>query len=545
VRLNLYGGPEETHLAYLGVPRSTLDGGLTGDPDRDRRFNPLQYANERDHFFEPHYEILHSWAPSPGVAFSQTLFFFDGDGYYEEQRFGRELSEFRLTPWSTTDSTLLPRSYYRNADNDAALDRDSLGRVTVERFDVVRRRTVANRHYGWVPRVRLEHGGGALTLGGELRMHDGRHLGEVVSGNALPPGTAPDHLYYDYHPRTLSTGLFAREEWLPRSDVTVTADLAWRHQGYFMRGDQFDGVRFDQPYDFAIPRLGASWSPSPTWRAFGGVAYSRREPAFRDLYDAEGPGSVPLYGTVDVAAGVYEDPLITPEQVVDWEAGLDWRRGALGLTLNLFRMDFRDELVYAGQFDTDLGYPILGNAARSVHQGVELHGVAAFGGAGAAGAPAPSFGMADRPEVALAANATLSDNHFIEYREVYGTSPGDTVSYDGNPIGFFPAVLVNGTARAGWRGGHLGLEGRHVGRIYLDHTESKSNSIGPNVVWDATAGYARRLGESLVELRVRVFNLFDRRYETSGYMDYEGAALVPHYIPAAGRNALAELRVEF
>jgi hypothetical protein len=36
-RLNLYGGPEETHLAYLGLPRAYLEGGVSGDAGRDRR----------------------------------------------------------------------------------------------------------------------------------------------------------------------------------------------------------------------------------------------------------------------------------------------------------------------------------------------------------------------------------------------------------------------------------------------------------------------------------------------------------------------------
>src|SRR4030095_1840453 len=58
-QLNLYGAPEETHLAYLGVPQAYLDGEITGDAERDRRFNPITYEGERDHFFEPHYELLH------------------------------------------------------------------------------------------------------------------------------------------------------------------------------------------------------------------------------------------------------------------------------------------------------------------------------------------------------------------------------------------------------------------------------------------------------------------------------------------------------
>ena len=532
-RANLYGGPEETHLAYLGVPAATLNGGITGDPARDRRFNPITYANERDHFFEPHYELIHSWSPSSRVALTQTLFHFDGKGYYDEQRFGRGLADYRLSPWTTGDSTLVPRDYYRQ-DAGGNLVRDGAGNVMVERFDLVRRRTVANRHDGWVPQVRVEHPGGALTLGGEFRAHDGRHWGEVVSGNGLPPGTAPDYLYYDYHPRTRSAGLYLREEWRLDPRVTVTGDLAWRHQSYLMRGDRFDGIRFDQTYDFALPRLGATWTPRSDATIFAAWAHSSREPAFRDLYDAEGPGSVPLYRLADVALGIYQDPLIRPETVNDYELGGQWRGAWGSLAVNLFRMDFRDELVYAGQFDTDLGYPILGNAARSVHQGVELAGRARRElWAGAA--------------LDLDANTSLGDNHFVDYREVYGTSPGDTVRYDGNAIGFFPAVMANLSARLSWRRATLGAEVQHAGRIYLDNTESMLASIGPRTVTNLVGALRFSFGDgSRAELSLRLNNAFDVRYATGGYMDYDaGGNLAPQFIPAATRNLLAQVRVEF
>jgi iron complex outermembrane receptor protein len=538
LRVNLYGGPEETHLAYLGVPKANLDGAISGDREQDRRVNPITYKNERDHFFEPHFELIHSWSPSPSVALTQTLFYFDGKGYYEEQRFGRSLSEFRLAPWTTADSTLLPPDYYagtRVNDTTYVFARDSLGRFTVERFDVVRRRTIANRHYGWVPRLRIEHAGGALTLGGELRAHDGRHWGQVESGNGLPPGTPPDHTYYDYHPRTLSGGLFMREEWRPAERLLVTGDLGWRHQSYYMRGDQFDAIRFDQPYDFALPRLGVTYTPRDNLSAFAAWSYSEREPAFRDLYDAESPGSIPLYRHVDVAQGIYEDPLIKPERVSDLELGGSWRGSGLMASAHFFRMDFRDELVY-GAFNADLGYPILGNAAQSVHQGIEIAGRAEgpIGGA--------LHGWID-------ANATLSDNHFVNYRETTYDFSGNLVEnvYDGNAIGFFPATLANLGARVTARGATLGAQVQHAGRIFLDHNENDRASIEPRTVLNLTASY--RFGLSAVsqaELGLRVFNVLDQEYETGGYMDFDAdGTLSPRFIPAAKRNLLAELRIDF
>jgi iron complex outermembrane receptor protein len=292
-----------------------------------------------------------------------------------------------------------------------------------------------------------------------------------------------------------------------------------------MRGDRFDGIRFDQSYHFALPRLGLSYAPRPDLTCYAAWAQSRREPAFRDLYDAEGAGSVPLFRD--------GKPLIRPEKVDDYELGAAWNRDAMSVAANLFWMEFRDELVFAGQFNTDLGYAIIGNAARSVHRGLELAGRAerAWGDWSAA----------------IDANSTLSWNRFREYREVYGTSPGDTLRYDGNTIGFFPGLLVNSGVRLGWRSATLGIQARHVGRIFLDNTETRGSSIGPNTLVDLEATQRLSLGSiGRAELSVRVFNLLDREYEASGYMDFDSAGnLVPHFIPAAKRTVLGQIRVEF
>ncbi|MBI1798648.1 MAG: TonB-dependent receptor [Candidatus Eisenbacteria bacterium] len=532
-RVNLYGGPEETHLAYLAVPADYLDGLVTGNRDHDRRFNPITWTGERDHFFEPHYELIHSWAPSRGVLFSQTLFYFDGRGYYDELRTAQYLSDYRLSPWLTTDSTLAPRDYYQQ-DGTGALTQDGSGRFTLEQTDVTRRRQIVNRHYGWVPRVRIEHADGALTLGGEIRAHDGHHVGEVLSGGTLPPGTPPDPEYYDYHPRTLAAGLFAREERSLPHALRLTADLAWRHQEYVMERDAFDGIRFDQTYDFALPRLALAWAPRKATSAFASWSYASREPSFQDLYDGEGPGSVPLFENADVVNNVYGDALVRPEHVHDFELGGAWRAPSASLTVNLFRMDFRDELVYAGQFNTDLGYPILGNAAQSVHQGIEF-------------AARAEHALAGHARGAIDANATLSDNHFVHYREVYGLTSADTLRYDGNSIALFPAVMANLAAHASRSGVTLGAELQYAGRIYVDNSQSMLASICPRTVLNFSAAWrAKVAGASAAELSLRVVNALDTRYATSGYMDYDAAGnLVPQFVPAATRGVTGQLRVDF
>ena len=527
-RATFFGGPEETHLAYLGVPAAYMEGLVTGNADVDRKFNPLTYDGERDHFFEPHYELVHSWGISPRVALTQTLFWFDGTGYYDEQRFGHNLTDYRLAPWQTSDSTLFPRDYYAQ-DGAGNLVRDSLGRVTVTKFDPVRRRSIVDHHYGWVPRLRWAHAGGALTLGAEARWHDGHHTGEVLSGNGLPPGTPVDWSYYDFHPHTFAGGVFAREEWNAAPAVLVTADLAWRHEDYSMQGDRFDGIHFDQPYDFGLPRVGVTWTPRSSVTMFGSWAYAGREPSFQDLYDGEG-GGTPLFRHVDAAGNGYSDPLIGPEHVSDFELGGAWSGHGSAARLDLFRMDFDGELI-PYEYNADVNNWVTTNAARSVHQGVEAEATTAWR-------------LPSEARMTLGANATLSDNHFVRFTDALDAVT--SVSRDGRTIPFFPSLLLNGSGGITWRGASLGADAQYVGRIYVDNSQSIENSVGPHTVVNLRAAYQAAVGGAHATVALRMFNALDDRYATTGYMDYDALGnLVPFFTPAATRNVLGEVKLAF
>jgi len=71
-------------------------------------------------------------------------------------------------------------------------------------------------------------------------------------------------------------------------------------------------------------------------------------------------------------------------------------------------------------------------------------------------------------------------------------------------------------------------------------------TLDPATVLDLVGGYGFAAGASHVELGLRLFNALDSRYETAGYLDYDGGGnLVPHLVPAATRNLLVELRMDW
>ncbi|HKW50466.1 MAG TPA: TonB-dependent receptor, partial [Candidatus Eisenbacteria bacterium] len=246
-RVNVYGGPERLHLAYYAVDRSYLDGRITGDAEWDRRFNPLTWRNETDNFFEPHYELIQDVKLSEKASLTSSAFYFPGKGYYDDLPYGPQTFASRHLPDFTVPSnTQYPSSYY--ADTSGA------GPYTVIAADMTQRLWVRNRHYGWIPRARLQHDRGALTVGAEWREHEGRHLGELTWAAALPPGVDPNFVFYDYTGRVNVISGFAQEEFELRRDLQLTGSLQWRRTRYAIGKDRFNGYDFNLHYSSVSPR---------------------------------------------------------------------------------------------------------------------------------------------------------------------------------------------------------------------------------------------------------------------------------------------------
>jgi iron complex outermembrane recepter protein len=540
-RINFYGGPERLHLAYYAVDRTYLDGLYTGDPDRDRRFNPLNWPGETDNFFEPHYELINDIRLTEKASLTSSAFYTPGQGYYDDMPYGPQTFDSRHLPsFYVPSDSLYPAAYYLS-DSTGTPVRQPNGQFLVTGTDMTQRLWVRDRHYGWVPRARIQHHNGQLTFGGEWREHDGRHWGELTWGAALPPGTPPNFVMYDYTGRVRVLSGFAQEAYDLRPTVRLTGSLQWRGTRYAIGNDRFNNYDFHLNYSFLNPRVGVNWNPNARWNAFASWAYVQVEPILSEIYAADDPTAAPLFRVVDVANHIYQDPLIDPENLRDYEAGIGWRQGNAWLRLTGFWMDFRNEIVPSGQIDA-LGVPITGNAARSAHKGVEAE-----------------FGYQHRSGLELKGNATFSRNRFGDYREF--VAPGVFNDYSGNAIALFPDRMANVTV--GYRRGRSRAELTMVetGRQYLDNTEDNRKNaflrvmpghLGKFVEEHAVLNAAltldltplvgtRALGERSLALDVHGMNLTNLRYETSGYVFDE----VPYFYPASKRSFFAGVRAEF
>ena len=546
----VYGGPEQTHLSYYGISQEYLDGDVTGDARVDRKYNPLTYEDELDNFNQPHYELHHGWQVTDAVRIQNTLYTIKGRGNYDQFRTERSLVEFRLPEFRVKDPTLYPASWY-DTDGAGAPVSDAEGYYTVTNSDLIKSRWVDNSEFGWLPKVALAHARGELTLGGETRWHRGRHWGLVTWLSAAPQDVSPDHVYYSYRERKLTLSAFAQERFHLTDRITLMADLQGVSHTYTLDRDTVTGYHHETTFRWLSPRAGVNVNLTDNLNVFGNVAYARREPTSSDLVNPQEYWDEPKFASiVNQADGTVElrDPTVEPERLVDFEFGVGFTSRAFSSTVNLYHMDFRNEIVpWAGQISEASGLPVTGNADHSVHQGIEIEAILR---------PVPLFELGALADdfVELSGNLNANNDHFVSYTEYstdWDTWESVALVQDGNRIAGSPTMLANANVRLNWRGAFAGIGVRYVGRQYLDNSERRDRSIDPHTVAGLTLGY--RLGEVAglkgLEARLQVNNLFDTLYESAGYMDdvyavaSEGTVYgTPYYIPAATRNWAFSLR---
>lgn len=520
-RINIFSGPFTLEAAWDAVAEASLE--------EDHRANPTHYHPNvltTDNFNQPHYQLHHEWRLADDKTLHNSLFYVQGRGYYETFKAGEDLVDHGYR-------------YYE----------DSSGQQITE-TDIVRQKWVDKDHAGWIPRLELQHADnrGNLTVGGEVNTFRSEHWGQITWASNLPPGAEPNKRYYEYDGGKWWVTAYVHENFALTPDLLLLGELQVQHKNRTMEqkpAGNFDGSElnyYEVDYTFFNPKLGLNYNVSARLNVFGNVSIGNREPTDADLFDtwqgADDFGVDPLFAEADTVYHAdgsvkyieWDEPLTEHETVYNYELGLGYQHENWQAKLNLYYMDYRNEIVPYGQVVDD-GRVIRGNADRTVHQGVEL-----------------SLSREFQPGLKLDANVAYSQNEFKEFTQY--SWDGTPTSLDGNTIALFPSLVANIRATAQWPVPVLGdmtgsLHVQHVGQQYLDNTENDERTIDPYSVVNLTLAYPMRLVPGFQQMKFQfwVNNLLDERYETSGY--YDDWAGSNFYYPAAGRNFYGSVTVEF
>ncbi|HYM21398.1 MAG TPA: TonB-dependent receptor [Candidatus Kapabacteria bacterium] len=531
LQFNFYGGPINDGLGYYGFgaygvfPGPNADKSGLQDPVL-RKYNPsepLTYERrpqEQEAFSQPHYEMLSSIKLDNSLTLNNTLFYIQGDGYFDFDGtwpYGSHSDIYHLTP------------VYGLRYGFQGITDSSLGNELTRAF-------VQGKQYGWLPRLEFSHEGGMFTLGAEVRVYRSTHWGQLLSAEKMPVNLPGDYHYYDYHGGKDIYSGYISERYDLSSGISLSASVQLLNQTYHFFDEQpiyydtvtaaaegltpgFHSHTFDVPLFFVNPRAGLNLNFTKSFSGFFSVSYTTREPRLLDYYNAEAL-SIPNFNKNPDSSFNYNSPKIKPEHLLDLELGVrqsevplddDWKATG-GFTA--YYMPFSDELIESDKTDL-FGNAVLANAESVLHYGLELEG-----------------GIQFSDVLALKVNATVSHNEIRKFSADTSNVVGKT------PIGF-PSFIANASLLIQpIKDLKLTASMRSVGAMYGDIQNSDTFHNDAYTVLDANLSYRfdRLFGSDHITLRVQVNNLLDKLYTS-----YVTAGI--GFFVAAPRNGYLNLEV--
>ncbi|HTX18786.1 MAG TPA: TonB-dependent receptor [Bacteroidota bacterium] len=500
-RIHFFGGPLQDQLVYNGLPKSYNDSYTL------RRLNIndeglLRQPAENEQFTQPHYEILNEWKISETQKLSNTLFYYEGRGWFDFDEAG-DTSTFRIDQ---------AHGYAPDHDISTALVRAGIDLA----------------QWGWLPRYEWAHTNGELTLGGELRVHAGTHWGQILSADSLPANYDISDRFYQYDAHKTMASLYATEVYRLKENLSLMANVQLAYDQYRIDNEKYLDNSFSVPYYFLNPRVGVNYNIDESWNAYVSAAYTSHEPPLSNLYDAENaaydPTIVPQFETKVLNTDtVYDDtkPLVKPEQLLDFELGTGYKSRDVTGTVNVYWMEFTNELVPNGKLNR-FGIPIVGNADRTRHIGLEIDGAVRL-----------PFSLS------LSGNVSLSSNKIIRetYLDVDSTGAVISTKLDGNPIGGFPDLLGNIFLNYQSDRATISLSAKYVGSFYTDDFKLEEEKNDAYTVFNLSALYRLpSFSGANLTIRGEVRNLLNTLYNQTGLGDL--------FFPAAERNFVVGLTAQ-
>ncbi|MFH2050172.1 MAG: TonB-dependent receptor [bacterium] len=507
--LYVYGGPIRMHLSYYGSIRENIK--------ENRRDNPLTYSNETDNFNQPHYHLHNRYKLSNNATLSNTFYYIRGVGYYEQLK------------------TLENNQDFLEYNLDTAF-------ISVDTANLVRQQWVKKNQIGWNPRLDIEHAHGTHSIGGSFYYFESDHWGQI----AWIEGVDHNYIdtrerYYQYYGDKQVGSLYAQEYYKLNDRLSTQLTAQLRYQRYKFDQEKmgaFLGHQYDVDWHFFSPRFGFNYKLDNQISLYSNFSVSSRTPTDASIYDANDPFILPSLEIKDVnedsTVYTFGDPTAHSERVYDVELGLNYQSSKIAAGLNLFYMDFKNEILPYGGVDDD-GLLITVNADRSIHSGLELTGK-----------------IKATKWLSVEGNFSYNYNRIKEY---IANIDGYNVDFADQVVPGFPDYIGNLITDIKYNGWQVVVHERFIGKQYMELTNDDDLAINNYMLTTLSLSYRVENLLSIGDLTItgKVNNLFDKKYEAAGYggnyiNDWEAAEPFvdswAEYYVGPERSFYAQLKLE-
>lgn len=503
-------GEQHSQLTFEGVPFENL----TTDRRQVYTENAAYYPNETDNYQQTHVHLHYLYQWNEAWKLNATAYYTKGAGFYEQYKTNASLAKYGLPP-------------------------QEMDGVTYTKSDLIRRKGLDNDFYGLNIAVLYDADRLHMTAGAGASRYDGDHYGKVLWTKRSAGNVDYNRDWYTNTGVKDELNVFAKASYDLLASLSLFADVQLRNVHFKMHGldddyyekqaanpsDPLTGI-LDHTYQwlFLNPKAGLSYSPDKRHHAFVSFAVGNREPNRSDLKDADKNG-------VHTPAKA--------ERLYDWEAGYTFRPSFGQFGVNLYYMNYRDQIVATGRVN-DAYRLIMENVPESYRAGVELT---------AALRPATSLQL----EAAFAWSRNKLKNYTNYVDEDYGAATREEY-FPETTIAFSPDVVASAALRYfPLKGLSLALTGKYVGKQFYDNTQNDSRSLDAYFTTGFQTGYDFPIGgRAAAFVQLSINNLFNALYCTSAFVEYRSVfsdgspdEQDRRYFPQAGVNGMLKAGIRF
>jgi len=235
----------------------------------------------------------------------------------------------------------------------------------------------------------------------------------------------------------------------------------------------------------------------------------------------------------DFEASATEQP--RREQLIDWEAGFDFKKPKYSINANVYYMDYKDQLVLTGKIN-DVGAYTRINVPRSYRAGLELQVKYAF-----------------TKKYNTSYSITFSQNkieEFTEYIDDYDQFTQVAIPHKNTNIALSPSLTTNRTFN--WRPNDklsFFWTTKYTSKQFLDNTQNKDRILDAFFINDLNAHWTiMNKTKFTMLLQLYANNVLDVKYAPNGYTFsyiYDRTLTTSNnFYPMAGRNYWVSLKIE-
>ena len=490
-------GKERTYQAWYGVPLNYLD--------TARTYNPYSYENEVDNYAQTHYQLHYNKKLSKKTNYNISLHYTHGQGYYEQEKLNESLADYGL--------------------QNIILSND-----TISSTDLIRRKWLNNHFRGVVYSINHTINNLNFILGGSSNTYIGDHYGNIIWAQYASNADF-NHEYYSNTGEKKDFNFYSKVNYNYSEFTNIYIDLQRREIDYVFEGFDEDGNIGDQEIslEFFNPKIGFSHYLKKNKRIYASFAVANKEPSRNDYVESS-PESRPSH-----------------ETLYDFEIGYKQVKERLFFGINLYRMNYENQLVLTGKIN-DVGYFTRQNIDKSIREGIEIESRYTF-----------------NDHLSWNGNITLSNNKiesYTEYIDNWDTWGQDSIEHTNVDLAFSPNLVWASTLNYKLNNNlSIDLLSKYVGEQFIDNTSSLDRMLEDYLVNTLRVSYNwENKMFSTAKLTLQINNLLDNQYVSNAWVyrfisegydpraddhyvntDSERGYNMAAYFPEAGRNYLIGL----